>query len=845
MSKPLFFLLTAATLAQVPALGSGLLDPDPLVVPRLDPTAIAKEDAARDLAGLPPRYAVPFATAATPGNSGQWSSNQPGEVTWTLDIEAPGAVSVNLGFDEFDLPSGATLNIYPTNPGGLFGTTQGVRPFTAADNAPSGQLWTPVVPASRVTVEVTLPLSQVRDLGLEISQVGSGYRGFGAILKSQQGGQKSGSCNIDVACPEGAGWDSEIGAVGVISTGGSTFCTGFMVNNTAQDKTPYFMTANHCGISASSAASLVVYWNYETSACGVSPDGVLSDFQTGSTFRSGYSSSDFTLVELGSAPNPAWKVTYAGWDRTGAEATTAIAIHHPNTDEKRISFEFDPTSTTDYLGTAVPGNGTHVRVTDWDKGTTEPGSSGSPLFDQNHRVIGQLHGGYAACGNDLSDWYGRFSRSWAGGGTASSRLSDWLDPLGTGAMTVDSLGIGLSVSPGSIVHTGQITGPFNDSITTYTLSNATQTTLAYKVSLQGTSGLISINGGFAPITGNLAPGANTTVTAVLTPLATKLGAGTHTETILFEDLNQATTTPAVHQFDVGQQLAFDFPLDTDPGWQTFGSWAYGQPLGGGGTAHGGPDPSAGATGPNVYGYNLAGDYQDNMPERYLISAPMDLSNLSGTTVSFKRWLNVESSTYDHAKFWVSTNGATQNVIWENPGEVVDNAWVDMQFDISSLADGQSTVYLGWTMGKTDSSFVYSGWNIDDVQISGMGAFTPYGSGCPGTGGVVPSITGSGNPTPGGTVSVDVAGGLPNGVGLLFLSLTPDKFQLFGCDVLIGGFFGAPFFMAFDGTGAASLPAPLPGTLPAGAAFFMQLASIDAGAPNGQWALSNGLELEVQ
>jgi hypothetical protein len=842
---PKSLLLLVALAATTPSFASGLADADPVVVPRIDPVAIAKEDAAREAAGLPPRYAVPFTTAANPGNSGLWSSSAPGEVTWTLDVEAPGAVSVNLGFTTFDLPNGATLHVFPTNPGGLAGTTQAVRPFTAADNAASGELWTPVLLTSRVTVEVTLPVTQVRDLGLELGQVGSGYRGFGAILKNLAGGQKSGSCNIDVVCPEGAGWQNEIGAVGVISTGGSTFCTGFMVNNTAQDKTPYFMTANHCGISASNAASLVVYWNYETSTCGASPDGQLTDFQTGSSFRSGYSSSDFTLVELGSQPNPAWQVTYAGWDHSGAEATTAIAIHHPNTDEKRISFEFDPTTTTDYLGTSVPGNGTHVRVTDWDKGTTEPGSSGSPLFDQNHRIIGQLHGGYAACGNDLSDWYGRFSASWAGGGTPASRLSDWLDPLGTGALTVDSLGIGLSVSPGGIVHNGQITGPFNDPVTVYTLSNASSSPVSYKVSLQGTSGLVAINGGLTPLTGNLAPGANVTVTATLTPFVTQLGSGVHSEAILFEDVTHATTTPAVHDFLVGEQVAFDFPFDTDPGWQTQGAWAFGVPLGGGGVSNGSPDPTAGATGANVYGYNLAGDYTDNLPERLLISAPLDLSNLTGTRVSFQRWLNVETSTYDHARFWVSTDGITRTTVWENGSAQTDSSWNKMEFDIASLVDGQSTVYLGWSMGKTDGSVVYSGWNVDDVRIVGMGAMTPYGAGCPGTGGIVPSLAGSGNATPGGLVTIDADGGLAGGIGLLFLSLAPDKVQLFGCDVLIGGFTGAPFLMPFDAAGHASLPAVLPTSLPPGAAFFMQLASIDSGAPNGQWALSNGLELLVQ
>ena len=139
-------------------------------------------------------------------------------------------------------------------------------------------------------------------------------------------------------------------------------------------------------------------------------------------------------MELDDPINPDFNVYWAGWDHSGADATNATAIHHPNTDEKRISFEYHPTTVTSYLGTTVPGDGTHVRITDWDLGTTEPGSSGSPLFDQNHRIIGQLHGGYAACGNDDSDWYGRFYTSWTGGGSPASRLSDWLDPENSGQL---------------------------------------------------------------------------------------------------------------------------------------------------------------------------------------------------------------------------------------------------------------------------------------------------------------------------------------------------------------------------------------------------------------------------
>merc|ERR1740116_264222 len=184
-----------------------------------------------------------------------------------------------------------------------------------------------------------------------------------------------------------------------------------------QDEKPYFLTANHCGVSSNSqAASVVTYWNFETSTCGRDPpDGDLDDSLTGgATVVASRSTSDVNLLLLNNSPPPEYGVTFAGWDNTPEDYTLpGVCIHHPNGDEKRISFEEDPMSSTNYGGNSVSPSGTHVKVTDWDLGTTEPGSSGSPLFNGNHRIIGQLHGGSAACGNDLPDWYGRFSRSWS------------------------------------------------------------------------------------------------------------------------------------------------------------------------------------------------------------------------------------------------------------------------------------------------------------------------------------------------------------------------------------------------------------------------------------------------
>lgn len=408
-------------------------------LPPINLDAVMKEDLERQTQGLPPRFALPHERRLTPQDSGTWEDLDADTLLWRLRLRSPGARSLNLGFSQFRMTKGGRLHVYSADQGHV------VRPFTQADNEPHGELWTPVVLSDDLLLELVIPAQEIDQLLLELSWINQGYRGFG----SNRTALLSGSCNADVVCPEGIPWALEIPSVGVISTGGSTFCTGFLVNNVRQDLKPYFMTANHCGINAGNAASLVVYWNYQNSTCrppgspssGGAGDGSLAQFNTGSFFRASSAPSDFTLVELDDPINPAFDVSYAGWDATGATGTSAIAIHHPNTDEKRISFEDQATTTTSYLADPVPGDGTHVRVTDWDLGTTEPGSSGSPLFNQSHRIIGQLHGGFASCSSQTSDWYGKFSVSWNGGGTSSTRLKNWLDPDSTGTLLADTVSL--------------------------------------------------------------------------------------------------------------------------------------------------------------------------------------------------------------------------------------------------------------------------------------------------------------------------------------------------------------------------------------------------------------------
>jgi hypothetical protein len=189
------------------------------------------------------------------------------------------------------------------------------------------------------------------------------------------------------------------------------------------------------------------------------------------------------------------------------------------------------------------------------------------------------------------------------------------------------------------------------------------------------------------------------------------------------DSNIATISIEVVPPDL--ELIYGFPLDSDPGWATEGQWAFGQPTGGGSHNR---DPDAGYTGENVFGYNLSGDYTNNMPAYYLTTSALDCSDLLLVELRFWRWLGVERNPFDHATVEVSNDGANWTPIWSNPtSSISDSSWNQMALDISAVADGQSTVYLRWAMGPTDNSTTYPGWNIDDVEIWAVDT----SPGCPG------------------------------------------------------------------------------------------------------------------
>jgi hypothetical protein len=276
---------------------------------------------------------------------------------------------------------------------------------------------------------------------------------------------------------------------------------------------------------------------------------------------------------------------------------------------------------------------------------------------------------------------------------------------------------GLDVRPfASLIAGGPDGGPFEPSAITYTLTNWSATPIDYAVSADAAWVDLSDSGGTIPA------GGETDVTVSLNALAGLLEDGVHVVAVDFTDLaDGGVTTTRTVILTVGEPVPVHlFGLEEQLDWTMEGEWAFGQPTGQGGVEYGNPDPTGGATGPNVYGVNLNGDYSvEPGGPFYLTTSAIDCFEFEQTSLHFQRWLNTDFQPYVMATVEVSDNGADWTLVWENPGsEVVDSAWAEFIYDISAVADLSPTVFIRWGYEKGAPAYPYSGWNIDDIAIWG-------------------------------------------------------------------------------------------------------------------------------
>lgn len=309
-----------------------------VVLPTIDVSALLAEDEREKDWGKPPRFGKDLDVDLGLTTSGSWERISGGRI-WRLQIKVPDAHTVNMIFDRFFLPKGATVFIYNGDKTMISG------PIDDSQNSKSGMYSTSLLKGSSVTIELFEPDNAYSKSQLHISKIIHGYKqtpfaGFG----------DSAPCNINVNCAQGNAWNDEKNMVAMVLLQNNTrWCSGTMLNNACQNMTPNFLTAFHCldanldGNASAAEITDAQNWQfmlqYMSPNCNPNTDDPNFFTFSGSTYRAGWNVSDFALVQLNQRPTAATGIRYAGWSRINAAANSSVSLHHPKGDVMKISVE--------------------------------------------------------------------------------------------------------------------------------------------------------------------------------------------------------------------------------------------------------------------------------------------------------------------------------------------------------------------------------------------------------------------------------------------------------------------------------------------------------------------------
>ena len=415
------------------------------IMSSLDLDAISKEDAINESSGpLPVRFGFPQKVNLSLSNSGDWTTTADGGRLWTMAIYSPDALSINLLYDKFWLPEGAKFFIYSKD------KTQHIGAFTSKNNkgnkADNTGFATGLLYSNNIVLEYYEPAGVSDDGIISIAQVISGYRFIYDIVANEKYPSNNLLCHNDINSPEGDNWRNEKNAVAFMVMGGH-ICTGSLLNTTANDNRPVFLTADHCFASSADVNQWVFYWNYEAPSADLVAKVASNKSTSGANLLAKREATGFMLLDLLENPamNPQIQTYYLGWERTTTGSENGVVIHHPKGAQKKISIieksiVNNPSNICWGGANCLQGNSpanSHWRGT-FTNGTGEKGSAGSPLLNQNRRVIGQMHGGAIICPPNASFFFGRLDVSWDGV-SSDERLKDWLDPAGLAPIEIDGM----------------------------------------------------------------------------------------------------------------------------------------------------------------------------------------------------------------------------------------------------------------------------------------------------------------------------------------------------------------------------------------------------------------------
>lgn len=368
------------------------------------------------------------------------------------------AKSINIKFENYFLPDSCIISVYNNDktildgPWGNF-NVKSLKSFSTFPTLGDTSI-----------IEISLPKSKYDSLQFTISDVIYGFR-ESLIFQNTNSlyyGIGQSQCTRDANCSLGDEWCKEKNSVVFLQIEDESSCSGALVNNTNEDFKGYILTAFHCldydsdKILSNDDKNSVLNWSYKfmyySTGCNSSTSLQTGSLNyAGSTYRASWWNTDFALIELNNFLNNVFDSTYgyyeyyqrmlhfSGWDMhpSISSVSQVVMLHHPLGDLMKISKTGDLPNSIGYgphPGQSSIGGFLRTRwycsLSNSIKCIGDDGSSGAPMYNQDHRIIAQYAGGQSSCdGPNNYDYGGRIGLSWLGGGTRESSLHEWLDPI--------------------------------------------------------------------------------------------------------------------------------------------------------------------------------------------------------------------------------------------------------------------------------------------------------------------------------------------------------------------------------------------------------------------------------
>lgn len=400
----------------------------------VDSTRIAMEESSAELRSYHFAHTLPLRVdLIREGAHSVWND---GTEVWRYRVQSTGALSLGFFFSRFVLPKGAYVYVYATTQPEYY-----IGGFGAENNNVNGSLPLQPIASDDVVIELQAPKGSRPELVLE--EVYHGVRPLPLLraIHPQYGVPASFTCAPELACyPE----YFEMGR-GVVFCllGGEVLGTGTLVNNTANDGRALILTAAHVVSNSFGTTAIyqqaekgIYFFNYQTPMCDSSVQPSVQQSIAGSTLLGYHPFTDVAVLELSHKPPLAYQPIYVGWNAQPNLSQNYFNVHHPTGYTKRVNLTFSPLSYVSFPTASYPfGKNQHLMVSRWDVGTTAGGSSGSPLFDVEQRIIGVLSGGNSQCGNTLSDYFGSLQRVWENQDKEARKIVEALDPIAKGGTT--------------------------------------------------------------------------------------------------------------------------------------------------------------------------------------------------------------------------------------------------------------------------------------------------------------------------------------------------------------------------------------------------------------------------